>query len=178
MQTTVPLHGTFSAPALPIFRLKAPNQRRLTLDPPKSEIRLGALLLVLLGGQRNVLCSVPDNLDLLARRETGENAPTLPCPSRSLWRSTRMLQHRTRCGPAFLTESQRHFKGLRAIWRRQTRWRSALVCLNKNRAQALSHENEHSTSAPRSYNIEHKWTCASRSNIWLMALLARPLNGL
>jgi hypothetical protein len=75
MKTTVPLHGTFSAPALPIFRLKAPNQRRLTLDPPKSE--LGALLLVLLGGQRNVLCSVPDNLDLLARRETGENAPTI-----------------------------------------------------------------------------------------------------
>jgi hypothetical protein len=59
---------------------------------------------------------------------------------------------------------------LRAIWRRQTRWRSALVCLDKNRAQALSHEHEHSTSAPRSYNIGHKWTCASRSNIWLMAL--------
>jgi hypothetical protein len=66
---------------------------------------------------------------------------------------------------------------LRAIWRRQTRWPSALVCLDKNRAQALSHEHEHSTSAPRSYNIGRKWTCASRSNTWLMALLCLPLSG-
>jgi hypothetical protein len=155
-----------------------------------------------LRGQRSVLCSVPDNWIYsrdARQRERQARSPVSELPDDDNDPETGCRRTLLRCRPpvdhfgdphecfriepnavglpAFLTESQRHFKGLRAIWRRQTRWRSALVCLDKNRAQALSHEHEHSTSAPRSYNIGPEWTCASRSNIWLMALLAPPLNG-
>jgi hypothetical protein len=174
MQTTVPLHGTFSAPALPIFGQKAPNRRRSASIRPKARHDWGhccrssgrATKRLMFGSdvrfrtiwvywrharQREHQASSPvsdlpdDDNDPETCR--GKNAPTLPC-----------------------------FKGLRAIWRRQSRWRSASVCLDKNRAQALSHEHQHSSSAPRSYNIGHKWTCAPRSNIWLMPVRDPLLN--
>src|SRR5580693_2860 len=80
MQATVPLHGTFSAPAPSQFSIKGTETAAAYLDPSKSEIRLGALLPVLWEGNETS-CVRFRTIGIYSRGGTISALPTRPRPA-------------------------------------------------------------------------------------------------